>query len=304
MEQQYPAFFDYDGYNNQPGYYPDGTLARARDQIAGSLPMNGNGTMMRWGKLAYERRRTGTGEWQTDFSYDAGGNLWGDAGWIYRFNQLIYVPRTGQNNNWYYAYTPNGERWRWWTTDRADHLQGDVNRDGQVDDADLLAVQFAIGRTDCPCPEDLDGDGQVTDADMLIVMFNYGQSAGGALSWEYTYDVWGNLVEAYSPAAGRYRALYDALGRRVGQEIIRETGTTRTYYVYEGDTIVAEVDGSGRIVAEYVWGLLGPIARIDLQNPANTRYYVIDGLGHVRALVFPAALLPTATPMTSLGQPD
>ncbi len=98
-------------------------------------------------------------------------------------------------------------------------------------------------------------------------------------------------MEAYSPAAGRYRALYDALGRRVGQEIIRETGTTRTYYVYEGDTIVAEVDGSGRIVAEYVWGLLGPIARIDLQNPANTRYYVIDGLGHVRALVSPSGII-------------
>ena len=285
------AFFDYDGYNNQPGYYPDGTLARARDQIAGQPAYEWEWDYDALGQLAYERRRTGTGEWQTDFSYDAGGNLWGDAGWIYRFNQLIYVPRTGQNNNWYYAYTPNGERWRWWTTDRADHLQGDVNRDGQVDDADLLAVQFAIGRTDCPCPEDLDGDGQVTDADMLIVMFNYGQSAGGALSWEYTYDVWGNLVEAYSPAAGRYRALYDALGRRVGQEIIRETGTTRTYYVYEGDTIVAEVDGSGRIVAEYVWGLLGPIARIDLQNPANTRYYVIDGLGHVRALVSPSGAI-------------
>ena len=47
------------------------------------------------------------------------------------------------------------------------------------------------------------------------------------------------------------------------------------------------MDGSGQIVAEYVWGLLEPIARIDLQNPANTRYYVIDGLGHVRALVAP-----------------
>lgn len=36
-----------------------------------------------------------------------------------------------------------------------------------------------------------------------------------------------------------------------------------------------------------MWGLLGPIVRIDLQNPANTRYYVIDGLGHVRTLVAP-----------------
>ncbi|MGQ9736826.1 MAG: hypothetical protein ACUVRT_02760 [Armatimonadota bacterium] len=30
----------------------------------------------------------------------------------------------------------------------------------------------------------------------------------------------------------------------------------------------------------YVWGLLGPVARIDLRNPAGTRYYVLDGFGH------------------------
>jgi YD repeat-containing protein len=209
------------------------------------------------------------------------------------------VPEGPLNNNWYFAYTPNGERWRWWTTDRGEALQGDVNRDGQVDDSDLLAVQFAFGRTDCPCPEDVNGDGQVDDGDLMVVLFNFGQSTGGVVSWEYTYDVWGNLVEAFSPAAGRYRALYDALGRRVGQEIIRETGSRRTYYVYEGDTIVAEVDGSGRIVAEYVWGLLGPIARIDLQRPANTRYYVIDGLGHVRALVAPTELSPRSGTTTA-----
>ncbi len=50
-----------------------------------------------------------------------------------------------------------------------------------MDDSDLLAVQFAFGRTDCPCPEDLNGDGQVDDADLLMVLFNFGQSAGGVV---------------------------------------------------------------------------------------------------------------------------
>ncbi|GIV05725.1 MAG: hypothetical protein KatS3mg016_1300 [Fimbriimonadales bacterium] len=58
--------------------------------------------------------------------------------------------------------------------------------------------------------------------------------------------------------------------------------------------------------------VLGPIARIDLNNPANTGYYVLDGLGHVRVLVntqgVPADLyhydswgnpLPTDTETTS-----
>ncbi len=51
------------------------------------------------------------------------------------------------------------------------------------------------------------------------------------------------------------------------------------YFLYEGD------GATGQLVAEYVWGLLGPVARIDHQNPAGTRYYVLDALGHTRALV-------------------
>ncbi len=278
------ASFDYDGYDGQPGYYPDGALARAIDTLPGVDPIRWEWDYDALGQLAYEKRRKGNEEWQqTTFTYDLGGNLWGNAGWVYRFNQLLYVPRTEVNNNWYFAYTPNGERERWWTTDRGEALQGDVNRDGQVDDSDLLAVQFAFGRTDCPCPEDLNGDGQVDDADLLMVLFNFGQSAGGVVSWEYAYDIWGNLVQAASPAAGVYRAGYDALGRRIWEEVQTAQGTRRTYYLYEGDTIIGEVSPEG--MYEYVWGLLGPIARIDLNNPADTRYYVIDGLGHVRALV-------------------
>jgi len=54
---------------------------------------------------------------------------------------------------------------------------GDVNGDGCVDDADLLAILFAFGQTcpECPsCPEDLNCDGVVDDADLLIVLFNFG----------------------------------------------------------------------------------------------------------------------------------
>lgn len=50
---------------------------------------------------------------------------------------------------------------------------GDVNGDGCVDDADLLAVLFAFGETG-PRPEDLNCDGVVDDADLLTVLFNFG----------------------------------------------------------------------------------------------------------------------------------
>lgn len=52
---------------------------------------------------------------------------------------------------------------------------GDVNSDGVIDDADLLAILFAFGTNDADT--DLNNDGVVDDADLLIVLFNFG--AGG-----------------------------------------------------------------------------------------------------------------------------
>ena len=51
---------------------------------------------------------------------------------------------------------------------------GDVNGDGCVDDADLLAVLFAFGQTGTGLPEDVNCDGVVDDADLLTVLFNFG----------------------------------------------------------------------------------------------------------------------------------
>jgi aminopeptidase N len=50
---------------------------------------------------------------------------------------------------------------------------GDINGDGCVDDADLLAVLFAFG-TQGARPEDANGDNLVDDADLLLVLFAFG----------------------------------------------------------------------------------------------------------------------------------
>ncbi len=52
--------------------------------------------------------------------------------------------------------------------------EGDVNYDGCVDDADLLAVPFAFGSSGEGLPEDVNRDGVVDDADLLVVLFNFG----------------------------------------------------------------------------------------------------------------------------------
>ena len=53
---------------------------------------------------------------------------------------------------------------------------GDVDANGCVDDADLLAVLFAFGNTgEVLCRVDVTCDGEVDDADLLIVLFNFGR---------------------------------------------------------------------------------------------------------------------------------
>jgi hypothetical protein len=51
---------------------------------------------------------------------------------------------------------------------------GDANRDGRVDDADLLIVLFQFGQSGFGLQGDVNNDGTVDGADLLIVLFNFG----------------------------------------------------------------------------------------------------------------------------------
>jgi hypothetical protein len=53
---------------------------------------------------------------------------------------------------------------------------GDVNRDGCVDDIDMLGVLFEFGEpvNDLNRCVDVNRDGIIDDADLLIVLFNFG----------------------------------------------------------------------------------------------------------------------------------
>jgi RHS repeat-associated protein len=306
------AWFNYQGLPNDPGYNKDGTLRYAREQLPNSSPTEWRYAYHSDGALAYERYATPAEQREHTLTYDAAGNLtgWGAPGqntWHYVHNQLQWVggyhPWQG-NYNLYFTYTPNGERAQMWSAPTP--IEGDVNGDGDVDDSDLLAVLFAFGQA-CPlgCPEDINGDGAVDDGDLLVVMFNFGRRAG-SLSWRYQYDVWGNLTRAISSSAGvTLEHQYDPLGRRMGIFVHRNgVQTVQIYRLYEGDTLLAEVDAAtGQAIAEYLWGPLGPIARIDLTNPTRTRYYLLDGLGHTRVLLTPQGTVAEIWSYDSWGFP-
>ncbi|GIV05278.1 MAG: hypothetical protein KatS3mg016_0853 [Fimbriimonadales bacterium] len=56
--------------------------------------------------------------------------------------------------------------------------RSDIDRNGCVDDADLLAVLFDFGRTGLALETDVNGDGAVDDADLLEVLFDFGNGCG------------------------------------------------------------------------------------------------------------------------------
>ncbi|MCX7926232.1 MAG: hypothetical protein N2554_10540, partial [Fimbriimonadales bacterium] len=52
--------------------------------------------------------------------------------------------------------------------------RADIDRNGCVDDADLLRVLFDFGQADFLLETDINGDGVVDDADLLEVLFHFG----------------------------------------------------------------------------------------------------------------------------------
>jgi len=58
--------------------------------------------------------------------------------------------------------------------DTVGRTPGDVDGDGDVDDADLLEVLLAFGCSGSCGAADVNGDGVVDDEDLLIILFNFG----------------------------------------------------------------------------------------------------------------------------------
>lgn len=71
---------------------------------------------------------------------------------------------------------------------------------------------------------------------------------------------------------------YDSAGRRVS----KTAGGITTYYLYSGDTLIAELDATGAVKQSYNWGALGLIS--DRLNSAS-RFYLFDAEGNTRNIV-------------------
>jgi RHS repeat-associated protein len=78
--------------------------------------------------------------------------------------------------------------------------------------------------------------------------------------------------------------VYDASGRRIEKKY---DGNTQVKYVYDGDSCIAEYDGSGTLLRKYIYGpgIDQPVSMIESAGSyAGTYYYHFDGSNNVVAL--------------------
>ena len=104
----------------------------------------------------------------------------------------------------------------------------------------------------------------------------------GSQTTTYTYDVLGNLLQVAPPTGSAIAYVVDGENRRVGREV---GGTLTTSFLYQdGLRVVAQLDGSGNVVARYVFGSK-PNVPDYFTNSTGTFRILSDHLGSPRLVV-------------------
>ena len=121
----------------------------------------------------------------------------------------------------------------------------------------------------------------------------------GSKGAQYGWDSEGHLLSVTLQASGAttqslaYK--YDGLGRRIEKDLTSVVSPASSFsrkYIYDGNSIVAETDGTGKFIAYYIQGpnVDQPIAVLrDLDGNGlftndETFYYTRDALGSTRVL--------------------
>jgi RHS repeat-associated protein len=126
---------------------------------------------------------------------------------------------------------------------------------------------------------------------------NLTSKTDGSGSWIYTWDYENRLKQVSKSGGVTVTYSYDALGRRI-QRTSSVSGTTR--FVYYGDDVIRDLDGSGATVADY---LNGPGVDNKLRQVVggNTSYFVTDHLLTTRALADSSGAVVSSISYDSYG---
>ncbi len=99
---------------------------------------------------------------------------------------------------------------------------------------------------------------------------------GGTYSFQYDYE--NRLVQAAAPS-NTASYTYGPFGRRTAKTVSSET----VKYIYDGDQVIAEYNGSGTLLRKFIYGT-GIDEPLVMETGGTQYYYHFDALGSVTAL--------------------
>lgn len=100
---------------------------------------------------------------------------------------------------------------------------------------------------------------------------------GGSGVYTFGYDAGGRMAEARLDGAVAATYGYDTEGRRIARSVAGSPGTSREYLYFPDGRLMAEADGTGAIVREYLWLEDLPLAAVDAGSSSSTLYYIHAG---------------------------
>jgi RHS repeat-associated protein len=103
----------------------------------------------------------------------------------------------------------------------------------------------------------------------------------GSQTTSYKYDVLGNLIGATLPSGTKITYVVDAENHRVGKEV---NGVLQTGFLYDGNHIVAQLNGSNAIVSQFIYATGATSPDYMVTGGVTYRIYP-DNLGSPRLVV-------------------
>ena len=122
-----------------------------------------------------------------------------------------------------------------------------------------------------------------------------GACTGGVTA--YTYDAQDQLIRIDFPGGGFAAYRYDGLGRRIEKDV----DGLITRYVYDGEDIVLEFDGTDALIARYTHGP-GRDQPLSVERGGADFFYQADHLGSVRQLTNALGFVANSYEYDSFGR--
>jgi RHS repeat-associated protein len=268
---------------------PTGTGLITSTTLSGSSPTVQNFTYNTYAEVASVGVTVGgASKYGITYNRDAGGRLAGT------YTPMNPSGTKGRDENLYGAFTEYD-----WTY--AYDTRGFLTTAYATDQTNTLQAQL---------PYSYDSNGNLTGGSFDLQdrqtndgYFAYSYTNNGEISyadngcagwicenWSYSYDVLGNLWSAshYSDwtfSTDNYAFVSDGLDRRIARKV---NGVFTQQFLYdESDRVIAEYDGSGNLVSQFVYATHSSVPDVMVRSVAPTGTYVFihDQLGSPRMLI-------------------